>query len=71
MRGYLWFAFGALLFFAWALSYIVFHVAGLLIHLLLVFGLMSVMFHAYFGYSISSSSEINRQDALPERNRNT
>jgi uncharacterized protein DUF5670 len=49
MRGYLWFAFGVLLFLAWAVSYIVFHIAGLLIHLLLVFALMSVMFHASFG----------------------
>jgi hypothetical protein len=49
MRSYLWFALGVILFFAWAASYIVFHVAGVMIHLLLVFALLSVMFHAFFG----------------------
>jgi hypothetical protein len=49
MRGYLCFGFGVLLFLAWAGSYMVFHIAGLRIHLLLVFALMFVMFHAYFG----------------------
>jgi hypothetical protein len=49
MRGSLWFVLGILLFLVWAASYLVFHVAGMLIHLLLVLALMSVMFHAFFG----------------------
>jgi hypothetical protein len=49
MRGFVWLALGVLLFLAWGVSYIVFHVAGLLIHLLLVLALISVMFHAFFG----------------------
>jgi hypothetical protein len=49
MRGYLWFALGVILFFAWAASYIVFHVAGVLIHLLLAFALISVLFQAFIG----------------------
>jgi hypothetical protein len=49
MRGFVWLALGVLLFPAWGVSYIVFHVAGLLIHLLLVLALISVMFHAFFG----------------------
>jgi hypothetical protein len=49
MRGFVWLALGVLLFLAWGVSYFVFHVAGLLIHLLLVLALISVMFHAFFG----------------------
>ena len=42
MRGSkLWLPLGVLLFLAWAISYFVLHVAGVLIHLLLVFALMS------------------------------
>jgi hypothetical protein len=48
MRGFIWLALAVLLFLAWGLSYIVFHVAGLLIHLLLFLALVSVMFHAFF-----------------------
>ena len=44
-----WLALGVLLFLAWGVSYFVFHVAGVLIHLLLVFALMSVMFSAFIG----------------------
>ncbi len=49
MRGFVWLALAVLLFLAWGTSYIVFHVAGVLIHLLLALGLISVMFHAIFG----------------------
>ena len=49
MRGFVWFALGVLLFLAWGLSYLVFHVAGFLSHLLLVLALISLMFHAFFG----------------------
>jgi len=41
MRGFVWLGLGVLLLLAWGISYIVFHVAGVLIHLLLVFALIS------------------------------
>ena len=44
-----WLALGVLLFLAWGVSYFVFHVAGVLIHLLLVFALMSFMFSVFIG----------------------
>ena len=49
MRSFVWLALGVLLFLAWGLSYIVFHVAGFLIHLLLVFALISVIVDAFIG----------------------
>ena len=49
MRGFVWLGLGVLLFLAWAISYFVFHVAGVLIHLLLVFALMAGMFSAFIG----------------------
>jgi hypothetical protein len=50
MRGStFWLASAVLLFLAWGVSYLVFHVTGVLIHLLLVFALMSVMFSAFIG----------------------
>ncbi len=44
-----WLALGVLLFLAWGLTHFVFHVTGVLIHLLLVFALMSFMFSAFIG----------------------
>ena len=44
-----WLALGVLLFLAWGLTYFVFHVTGVLIHLLLIFALMSFMFSAFIG----------------------
>ena len=44
-----WLALGVLLFLAWGLTYFVFHVGGVLIHLLLIFALMSFMFSAFIG----------------------
>ena len=44
-----WVALGVLLFLAWGLTYFVFHVTGVLIHLLLVCSLMSFMFSAFIG----------------------
>jgi hypothetical protein len=44
-----WLALGVLLFLAWGLTYFVFHGTGVLIHLLLVFALMSFMFSAFIG----------------------
>jgi hypothetical protein len=50
MRGStFWLATGVLLFLAWGVSYFAFHVAGVLIHLLLVFALMSFMFSVFIG----------------------
>ena len=49
MRDFVWLALGVLLFLVWGLSYIVFHVAGFLIHLLLVFALISVIVDAFTG----------------------
>ena len=50
MRGStFWLATGVLLFLAWAISYFVFHVAGVLIHLLLVFALISFMIYVFTG----------------------
>ena len=50
MRGStFWVATGVLLVLVWGVSYFVFHVAGVLIHLLLVFALMSFMFSAFIG----------------------
>ncbi len=47
MRDFVWLALGVLLFLAWGLSYVVFHVAGFLIHLLLFFALISVIVDAF------------------------
>jgi hypothetical protein len=44
-----WLLLGILLFLAWAISYFMFHVAGVLIHLLLVFALVSVMVYTFIG----------------------
>jgi hypothetical protein len=50
MRGStFWLASVVLLFLAWGLTYFVFHVTGVLIHLLLVFALISFMFSAFIG----------------------
>ena len=49
MRDFVWLAVGVLLFLAWGLSYVVFHVTGFLIHLLLVFALISVIADAFIG----------------------
>jgi hypothetical protein len=47
MRGFIWLVLAFLLFLAWVGSYIVYHVAGILIHLLLVFALISLLIHIY------------------------
>ncbi len=49
MRDFAWLALGVLLFLVWGLSYVVFHVAGFLIHLLLVFALISVIVDGFIG----------------------
>jgi len=47
MRDFIWLVLALLLFVAWVGSYIVFHVAGFLIHLLLVFALLSLLVHVF------------------------
>jgi hypothetical protein len=47
MRGYIWLVLALLLYLAWVGSYILYHVAGFLIHLLLVFALMSVIIYVF------------------------
>jgi hypothetical protein len=49
MRSFVWLGLGVLLFLAWAISYFVFHIAGVLIHVLLVFALMSFMIYVFIG----------------------
>jgi Family of unknown function (DUF5670) len=50
MRGStFWLATGVLVFLAWGVSYFVFHVAGILIHLLLVLALISFMIYVFIG----------------------
>ena len=44
-----WLALGVLLFLAWAISYFVFHVPGVRIHLLLICALVSFMFYTFIG----------------------
>lgn len=39
----MWYGVAALLFIAWILSFVVFHVAGFLIHLLLIFAVISLV----------------------------
>jgi hypothetical protein len=50
MRSFVWLGLGVLLFLAWAISYIVFHVAGVLIHLLLIFALISFMISEFYKF---------------------
>ena len=49
MRGFIWLAIALLLFFAWIGSFIMYHVAGFLIHLLLVFALISLILQLFTG----------------------
>jgi uncharacterized membrane protein YfcA len=49
MRGFIWLAIALLLFFAWIGSFIVYHVAGFIIHLLLVLALISLVLQLFTG----------------------
>jgi hypothetical protein len=49
MRSFIWLALAALLVFAWIGSFVMFHVAGFLIHLLLIFALISLVIHLFKG----------------------
>jgi hypothetical protein len=47
VRNFVWLALGVLLLLAWAISYLVFHVAGVLVHVILVFALISLMIYVF------------------------
>jgi hypothetical protein len=49
MRGFVWLAITLLLLFAWIGSFVMYHVAGFLIHLLLLFALISLLIHLFTG----------------------
>ena len=49
MRDFVWLGLGGVLFLAWGICYFVFHVAGVLIHSLLVFALISFMIYVFIG----------------------
>jgi hypothetical protein len=49
MRGFFFLGLAFLLFFIWIGSFLLFHVAGFLIHLLLLFALISLIFHLFSG----------------------
>ena len=49
MRGFIWLAIALLLFFAWIGSFVVYQVAGFLIHLLLVLALISLLLQLFTG----------------------
>lgn len=47
MRGFVWLAIAVLLLFAWIGSFIVYHVAGFLIHLLLIFAVIALVMQLF------------------------
>lgn len=49
MRGVIWLAIALLLLFAWVGSFIMYHVAGFLIHLLLIFAVIALVIHFLTG----------------------
>ncbi|HXN51737.1 MAG TPA: lmo0937 family membrane protein [Candidatus Acidoferrum sp.] len=49
MRGFIWLALAVLLLCVWIGSFIVYHVAGFLIHLLLIFAVISLVIHLFTG----------------------
>jgi Family of unknown function (DUF5670) len=49
MRSFIWLALAALLVLAWIGSFVVFHIAGFLIHLLLIFAVISLVIHLFRG----------------------
>jgi hypothetical protein len=50
----MWLAIGVVLILAWLGGFLVFHTAGFLIHLLLIFAVISIIFHFLRGSSSSS-----------------
>jgi len=60
MRGFVWLGITVLLIFAWIGSFILYHVAGFLIHLLLLFAVISLLLHLLTGKR--AKREIVRRD---------
>jgi hypothetical protein len=53
MRGFIWLTLAVLLLFAWIGSFIVYHVAGFLIHLLLIFALIALVIQVFTGRRVT------------------
>jgi Family of unknown function (DUF5670) len=53
MRGFIWLAVAVLLLFAWIGSFIVYHVAGFLIHLLLIFAVIALVIQLFTGRRVT------------------
>ena len=53
MRGFIWLTIAVLLLFAWIGSFIVYHVAGFLIHLLLIFAVIAVVIQLFTGRRVT------------------
>jgi hypothetical protein len=53
MRGLIWLTIAILLLFAWVGSFIVYHVAGFLIHLLLVFAVIALVIQLFTGKRVT------------------
>jgi len=49
MRSFIWLALAVLSSFAWIGSFVMYHVAGFLIHLLLIFAVISLVIHLFTG----------------------
>ena len=60
MRGVVWLALAVLLVLAWIGSFIMYHVAGFLIHLLLILALISLVIHLFTGKR--SRTDVVRRD---------
>ncbi|HWW18915.1 MAG TPA: lmo0937 family membrane protein [Candidatus Saccharimonadales bacterium] len=53
MSGFIWLTIAALLLFAWIGSFIVYHVAGFLIHLLLIFAVIALVIQVFTGRRVT------------------
>ncbi len=53
MRAFIWLALALLLLFASIGSFIMYHVTGFLIHLLLIFALISLVIHLFTGRRVT------------------
>jgi hypothetical protein len=53
MRGFIWLTVAVLLLFAWIESFIVYHVAGFLIHLLLIFAVIALVIQVFTGRRVT------------------
>ena len=49
MRSFIWLALAVLLVFVWIGSFVMYHVAGFLTHLLLIFAVISLVIHLFTG----------------------